>query len=1037
MCLLGSVIGVLTAEAQNFIESSLAVRQYGTNEGLPSKTVRAIHKDRTGLMWIGTDAGLCTFDGKDFKIISQIPGDKIWSITEDNHGSIWFAIYGSGVGKYRNDSITIFNTTDGLVSNWVREVHFSVRHKLLMIGTEQGLNIMKEGVLLQLKNSEVQPVEIKKITDFEDGGDKIWITSYQNGLFEFYPEKSSIKHRNSIKGTRLLGSSSTLITSKDTLISYGRRGFLQLKAGSQSMQYDTTIGQVFDFEEDESGKIWVASWSFDMYEPGGLFVIDGDQVVNYAKKSGIESTQIWEIYCDSSTGIVWIGSLDHGLYQLLPQYFEFINLLNSRDEQIEAKCILVDDMGTLWIGTDHNLITLTASGEVKSIDLKELEQKILTKMQSLFAQEEKAVLAADRQYYRKRLRNFNILRKDPVGRVWAGFEGGALVLETISNYEFVAELDNKTFDFISQSELLAGGWNSFTRFAIGEDHGIELYALPNLFKDKPRETISQIVHHRGTDWIASWTEGIISVRRDSLVFHNAEKYGLFHNIICIEPGNGDTLFVADSKGKVIALKTLGDKLIKLFEINPDQDFRWNTVQWLRFDPKSYLWIGSNLGLHCLKTGQKIIGNTETLYRFSVQAGLPFSVSYGADFDQQGNLWIIGDHSLVKVMTKKTYQHRPFPLPLSIESASVNDEACFSIPATSDTLIRLLLPYPVRYFQLNLIYKDFYLPDGLRIRYSLSGQGSGWSSWLNDPEIHLGNLGPGRHILEIEGKHSSGLYQKKCLRLELSIPPPWYLHPWTIFLFVLILILIMFIILFQVRRLTRRKERKQTAIRLKIAELETKALQSQMNPHFVFNSLNAIQGYILDEDGERAMQYLSDFSKVVRDSLENVDRKRITLNDEISFLESYLRLEGMRFPGMFEWKFSIDPSLGRNNIQIPPFIIQPYVENAIKHGFRNLDRPGHLSIEFKAKTRENLLIIQVTDNGVGLTYTTGIAAPNADRPDYRRSHSGSITESRIHLMNEEGSERFKVIVDEVFEDGQSAGTKVIIILPLVVLSKPSG
>ena len=205
-----------------------------------------------------------------------------------------------------------------------------------------------------------------------------------------------------------------------------------------------------------------------------------------------------------------------------------------------------------------------------------------------------------------------------------------------------------------------------------------------------------------------------------------------------------------------------------------------------------------------------------------------------------------------------------------------------------------------------------------------------------------------------------------------------------------------------------------------------ALQAQMNPHFIFNCVNGIQYYVLANKMDEVLTYLSDFSKVVRESLENATLRTISLEQEIEFLNSYLRLEKMRFPDKFDYTIDCIDMENDGLILIPPMLVQPYAENSIRHGFGQLMRKGHLSIVFE-KLGENLLKCTISDNGIGRVQAKirGGTSPINDRP-----HSTRITESRIQLFNSPGSPtEYKTGYTDLTEKGNPCGLLVELYLPL--------
>ncbi|WP_146090710.1 sensor histidine kinase [Aureitalea marina] len=204
----------------------------------------------------------------------------------------------------------------------------------------------------------------------------------------------------------------------------------------------------------------------------------------------------------------------------------------------------------------------------------------------------------------------------------------------------------------------------------------------------------------------------------------------------------------------------------------------------------------------------------------------------------------------------------------------------------------------------------------------------------------------------------------------------------------------------------------------LMELEGQALQSQMNPHFVFNSLNSIQSFVSSGDELKAEVYLAKFSDLLRKTLESSKKTRIPLSDEINMLERYLELESMRFGDRLNYSLEVDEKLETDLIQVPAMLIQPFVENAIVHGIGPKPSGGEVKVSFD-KVDDKTLLCRVKDNGVGR---------NKTQNTLHQSMGTDIVRRRLELMgpNENGQVEY---IDLVDEKEQSKGTEVIIRIPL--------
>ncbi len=226
---------------------------------------------------------------------------------------------------------------------------------------------------------------------------------------------------------------------------------------------------------------------------------------------------------------------------------------------------------------------------------------------------------------------------------------------------------------------------------------------------------------------------------------------------------------------------------------------------------------------------------------------------------------------------------------------------------------------------------------------------------------------------------------------------------------------------QTELLEKEQERKLKAdFDRQIAEVKLEALRSQMNPHFVFNSMNSINHYILSNDAESASLYLTKFSRLIRLFLDDSRNASIALNTEIMMLKLYLEIESIRFEQPFDFEIIAENSLTVNNYCIPTMVIQPFIENAIWHGLFHKEEKGNLLINFFAKlTEPDYIFCEITDNGIGRNESRAINNKNNDR---NVSHGLTVTHERLKLYENDNTLEIKDLYNEA---GEPAGTKVIL------------
>ena len=204
-------------------------------------------------------------------------------------------------------------------------------------------------------------------------------------------------------------------------------------------------------------------------------------------------------------------------------------------------------------------------------------------------------------------------------------------------------------------------------------------------------------------------------------------------------------------------------------------------------------------------------------------------------------------------------------------------------------------------------------------------------------------------------------------------------------------------------------------------LALKGLRSQMNPHFIFNALNSVNSFIATSDERRANAYLSDFSKLMRSVLENSEEDFIPLSSEIDLIKKYTMLEHFRFKDKFDFEIKVDDDLKVDDFQIPPMLLQPYVENAVWHGLRYKEEKGKLDIYFGKKDQDTAVVI-ITDDGVGRTQSKALKTANQKK---QRSKGMNNIKNRIAILNEMYGDRVAVEVEDLKADGQ--GTRVTMLL----------
>jgi len=281
------------------------------------------------------------------------------------------------------------------------------------------------------------------------------------------------------------------------------------------------------------------------------------------------------------------------------------------------------------------------------------------------------------------------------------------------------------------------------------------------------------------------------------------------------------------------------------------------------------------------------------------------------------------------------------------------------------------------------------------------------------EVDFASLQPRDYEFSVRAANRDGVWSNSK-KISFTISPPWWKTLWFYFLCTITMLL-------GALGLYRNKVNsinEKNQIQQEINQLERSALQAQMNPHFIFNSLNSIQSYIMLNDKEQAMEYLARFAKLVRQNLRASSDSYVALDIEIAMLTNYMELEKMRFHNSFDYNITFDESFSAQEVIIPPLIIQPYVENAILHGMKQKEGDGMIELSFAQS--EDLLHIQIKDNGTGID-------PHKEKKS-TGSLGMSITQKRLSHLSKLSGNNFHI--DTI---SNSKGTTITIaIKPLTQL-----
>ncbi|GAO28915.1 two-component regulator propeller domain-containing protein [Geofilum rubicundum] len=327
--------------------------------------------------------------------------------------------------------------------------------------------------------------------------------------------------------------------------------------------------------------------------------------------------------------------------------------------------------------------------------------------------------------------------------------------------------------------------------------------------------------------------------------------------------------------------------------------------------------------------------------------------------------------------------------------------------------RLKLDHGQNFFSL-LVSPMEYTSTRSRLTYRLKGLDGEWTDVPAGNEIFYTSVPPGRYTFELSN------HQNKPTRLHIHIAPPFWKTWWFITFNFLLVAGIIGAFFYQ--------HTKRLIVRNRSLEVEQRLLRSQMNPHFIFNSLNAIQSFIFSNSPMEAGRFLSKFAKLIRLTLQNSREPFIPLRQELEAVRFYMDLQQLRWEGKFRYEIEVK-NIDEDRTGIPPMMIQPFVENAIEHGFI-----GDLSdslIRIKIEPNKNRIHIIIRDNGIGVL----ASLKSRHKQSAHESLASKITRERLNTLNSSGKSFSLTIEDCSTIDTKSKGTLVSITTPFKILDKP--
>lgn len=987
--LLTFFFGSLSAQSPIF-------QHFTLQSGLPSPTVYYGLQGEDGSIWLATENGVSRFDGFEFEnwgVAEGLPDQDIIEVWQDSRERVWAttmtgeAVFFKDGRLYDREAAPWLPRTTGL-SPSINETPDG-RTLFANLSTLLAFDSLRTDTLAFLLP---YPYEIIH------RGNQVSLLDLKGNEYEIDTAQKKIKLRNLV--TRLPVGWQLIARNFKGGITPADLAELQQDSATIDRVYQRVAkyafpNQILGITKDSEGIFWVGT------KGNGVYVCDPktDQMQQFLKKNSVSCV------FEDKGGNFWITTLGDGIYFLRVNARNFLTYQQNDGLAGQAVLSLAAGVhGELYIGYAHMALTRLEPGKNMLHHYPIGPTTGRNRVTALSALANGAVVAGtDLGSFVIRNPRQNAPPLAFKSRLQAPFQkvssngnysfitNGAIKSQIAINGQSCFQAANPGASIITQTNakpsprLVHPG--SFYSIAFAKpDSLFWLGSLDSLFLVRNGKLevspFQDSVHSRITDlaagledkmWIATAKEGILLVEKGR--FHSFDRAkGL--------PSNFCTRAYSDSDGTVW--------------VGTDQG-----LSHLRFDP-------AKKEINLITNYTEAKGLSDNFIHDIVRLG--------------DSLWIATPEGVSFFNPAHPLKQVPIPC-IQVSKVQIRGK---------DTTLHA--EYDLSYWQ-NSLRVRFQDPcfTATRYQYRLLDSDTQWID-LAKPEVNFPLLPPGRrYTIEARAQNSQDQWSS-TLTVAVNIRQQFYKTWWFPFLLLLIGFgLILAIFIYRQRNLRKLRE-KEDSYQRRLAQIRLSALKSQMNPHFLFNSLNSIQHLITENDDRNSALYVSRLSRLLRRVLEHSEQDFISLEEEIKVSELYLKLEAMRLMDTFTYSFSIPPDLPRHQLLVPAMIFQPFLENAIWHGLMPKDADRSLKVEIQREGESLLCVIE--DNGIG---REAAARHRSLEAESHTSQALRIFGERLALLNQtfEGEAYRYTVIDLYKADQSPAGTRVEIYLPRLQASSPSG
>jgi ligand-binding sensor domain-containing protein len=985
------------------------IQTFTTRDGLSHNDVRSIAIDSSGFLWLATWDGLSRYDGYSFKNYYHktddslsLPYFSILNIMVDGADNLWLLTDDRLVVKYDRFH-DCFKRVDQLYDSLPEfYVNISVDESgyLWLINPDMLIRFdFREGRFDKydipdqpLDTSETLPNSVPSVSTY--GNNRIWLV--YNDIFEFernsenkliLKEKYSVDSQSHIKNvdfTYLYWYRICFSESGKKWI-FSNAGLFLLDEGTGVFNEFPGMPSLSEFTGDG-----FLSWSS---RDNGIYVYD----LREAKLSHIpgQSCQLVKGIICQNKNLVWFSNNSMtgsalGLNRVVftPDYFTNYDIPVEKNDVASVYSITKDKDDRLWVGMRGKNSVIQINSDKKT---KKLNIPVFSSLEDPGA-----------------VRSLTATTDG----IWIGYFKDLLVFYNLNTEEFTRHQPGSRY-FRPVAVNKEGNlflWMSDGTICL---YNPELRKTEKKYSYKPNSPIYKILTDEDDIVFAGLSQSALV--RINLLTEKSETFYLSkdnYNIedICI--GEDGDVWVALLGGGVCQFNPETGK--KVF-YTTSRGLTNNMTYSLLKDKTGNIWVSTNTGI------SRINPKTGLIRSFGLNEGLIINeFNSGASFmDDNGEFFMGGMGGLVSffpdLVNKDELEKADQKIlinEIKVSGATRHFKNSVIMPDT------IILNKGEHNLQVFFSSSDFINSDKTLYRYKLSKINYNWiETDSRNRSVNYSNLKPGWYNLQLQATDRGGFWNA-TKEIKIRIKPFYYeTRLFRIAIPSIFLLLIASLILIYIKQLKQKADQKQNALRLQ-------SLQGQMNPHFIFNSLNSINYFISKNDALSANRYIADFSKLIRSILYNFNSDFISLEKETESLEEYLKIEHLRFGDKFNYKIIMNSEIVPGQFKVSPGLVQPFVENAIWHGVRGLERrKGNVVVTYTLENEK--LDCTIEDDGIGRKNAEALKS----KIDQKVSRGIFIVTERLNIINKLQKSNYQIIISDLYPDKQETGTKVIIDIPV--------